>query len=95
MPHWTTNYGAASAASRKDLWLVSLAMYANCMQFVPDEGIRVHDLVRLARTKTNFPGMVRWRYISAKPDPSDERSNPPRSDWLILATDKGRQAQKV
>ncbi len=101
MPHRTTDYGAgstgASAAGglRKDVWLVSLAMYANCMQFVPEQGIRVIDLVRLARTKTKFSGMVRWGYITAAPDPSDTRPKPPRSDWLVRATDKGQQAQKV
>jgi DNA-binding MarR family transcriptional regulator len=96
MPHWITDYGAAAAGgSRKDLWLVSLAMYANCMQFVRDEGIRARDLVWLARTKTNLPGMVRWGYITAAPDASDTRPKPPRFDWLILATDKGGQAQKV
>jgi DNA-binding MarR family transcriptional regulator len=95
MPHWTPDGAAATGGSRKDLWLVSLAMYANCMQFVRDEGIRARDLVWLARTKTNFPGMVRWGYITAAPDPSDTRPKPPRFDWLILATDKGRQAQKV
>lgn len=95
MPHWTTDYGAAAAASKKGLWLVSLAMYANCMQFVPQEGICVRDLVRLARTKTNFPGMLRWGYITAAPDPSDTRPKSPRSDWIIRATDKGRKAQEV
>src|SRR3984957_1870600 len=101
MPHRTTDYGAASVAvgvsggSRKDVWLVSLAMYANCMQFIPEQGIRAIDLVRLARTKTNFSGMVRWRYITAAPDPSDARAKPARSDWLIRATDRGQQAQKV
>jgi DNA-binding MarR family transcriptional regulator len=95
MPHWTTDHGPASGASRKDLWLVSLAMNASCMQFIPEQGIRAIGLVRLARTKTNFPGMVRWGYITAAPDPSDSRAKPPRSDWLVRATDKGKQAQKV
>jgi DNA-binding MarR family transcriptional regulator len=96
MPHWTTAYGAGAAGgSRKGVWLVSLAMYANCMRFVPDAGISARDLVRLARTKTNFPGMVRWGYITAEPDASDTRPKPPRSEWLIRATDKGQQAQKV
>jgi hypothetical protein len=59
IPHKTTDRAPASGGSRQELWLVSLVMYANCMQFIPEEGIRVIDLVRLARTKTNFPDMVR------------------------------------
>lgn len=65
------------------------------MQFIPKEGIRVIDLVRLARTKTNFPGMVRWGYITAKPDPSDTRAKQPRFDWIVRATEKGQNAQKI
>ena len=95
MPHWTTDYGPAAGASRKSAWLVSLAMYANCMQFIPEEGIRVIDLVRLARTKTNFPGMLRWGYITIRRDPSDAGPKPPRSEWLVHATEKGRSAQKI
>jgi DNA-binding MarR family transcriptional regulator len=95
IPHKTTDHGPASGGSRRELWLVSLAMYANCMQFIPEQGIRVIDLVRLARTKTNFPGMVRWGYITAKPDPSDTRAKQPGSDWIVRATEKGQNAQKI
>ena len=95
IPHWTTDYSARVGSWRKGLWLVSLAMYANCMQFVPEKGIRVIDLVRLARTKTNFRGMARWGYITIKRDPSDTRPKPPRAEWIVRATDQGRNAQKI
>jgi DNA-binding MarR family transcriptional regulator len=95
MPHWTTDHGPAAGASRKCLWLVSLAMYANCMQFIPEEGIRAIDLVRRARTRTNFRGMAGWGYITVRRDPSDRRPKPPRSDWIVRATEEGRNAQKI
>jgi DNA-binding MarR family transcriptional regulator len=65
------------------------------MQFIPEQGIRVIDLVRLARTKTNFSGMARWGYITVRPDPSDTRPKPPRAEWIVRATEQGRNAQKI
>jgi hypothetical protein len=95
IPHWTTDYSARVGSWRKGLWLVSLAMYANCMQFVPEEGIRAVDLVRRARTRTNFRGMVRWGYITVKRDPTDTRPKPPRAEWIVRATEAGQNAQKI
>jgi hypothetical protein len=91
MPHRTTSHGG----SRQGPWLVSMAMWSNCMQFVGDEGVHVRELEQLARTPTNLNGMERWGYVFVAPDPSDKRPKPPRSSWLIRATQKGRQAQEV
>jgi DNA-binding MarR family transcriptional regulator len=82
MPHRTTNFG-----SRSGPWLVSLVMWSNCMRFVGDEGITVRELEDLARTKTNLTGMQRWGYITME--------GPARSDAVIRATPKGRQARGV
>ncbi|MGD0546085.1 MAG: MarR family winged helix-turn-helix transcriptional regulator [Candidatus Acidiferrales bacterium] len=95
IPHWITDHSPRVGAWRQGLWLVSLAMYANCMQFIPQEGIRVIDLVRLARTKTNFRGMVHWGYITVRRDPSDARPKPPRREWIVRATEQGQNAQKI
>ena len=54
MPHRTTNHG--SSDSRGAPWLVSLAMWENCMRFVPSEGVALGTLEDLARTPTNLPG---------------------------------------
>jgi DNA-binding MarR family transcriptional regulator len=70
-------------------------MWANCMRFVGEKGVRASELETLARTKTNLDGMRRWGYIVAAPDPADSRPKPPRTAWLIRATSKGRQAQEV
>lgn len=66
-PHWITD---SKSGSRTGAWLVSMAMWWNCMHFVDEKGITVGELEKLARTKTNLNGMERWRYIVVAPDPS-------------------------
>ena len=92
--HRTTTHGA-STGSPHGPWLVSMVMWSNCMRFVTQKGVPVRELEVLARTTTNLLGMQRWRYVVVEPDPSDHRSNPPRSSWLVRATAAGREAQRV
>jgi hypothetical protein len=90
MQHRTTNHGS-TAGSLAGPWLVSMAMWTNCMQFVEDGGVTVREIERLARTKTNWDGMQRWGYIRVEPDPNDSRPKPPRGDWVVRATPGGTQ----
>ncbi len=83
MPHRTTNHGGTPHAP----WLVSLAMWSNCMQFIGEDGVRVGDLEELARTATNLKGMERWGYIVVAPGA--------RSGRIVRATPAGRKAQEV
>lgn len=94
MPHRTTNFGS-TGGSRQGPWLVSLAMWANCMQFVSVEGITVAELLRRARTGTNLAGMQRWGYIIVEPAAIGSRAKQPRPDALVRPTLKGRLAQEV
>lgn len=94
MPHRTTNH-AATTGSLHAPWLVSLAMWENCMRFVGEKGVTVRMLEELARTPTNLNGMERWGYVDVKPDPADTRRKPPRRDWMIRATPAGRKAQEI
>jgi DNA-binding MarR family transcriptional regulator len=89
-PHRTTLRRAGSGP-----WLTSMVMWSNCMRFVRAEGITVGELEDLARTQTNWNGMERWGYIVVAPDPADRRPKPPRRDWVVRATAKGRKAQEV
>jgi hypothetical protein len=66
IPHYTTRHGATRSTLPK-AWLVSMAMYLNCMQFLDENGMSARELVRIARARTNFQGMVRWGYITVKP----------------------------
>jgi DNA-binding MarR family transcriptional regulator len=99
LQHRTTRHDVAKHASTADSphapWLVSLAMWSNCMQFVSEEGVTVRELEDRARTKTNLDGMKRWGYIVVEPNPADKRPKPPRSEWIIRATPAGRKAQEV
>jgi hypothetical protein len=75
MPHRTSSYGSTAGRGAR-LWLVSMAMWWTCMRFVGEDGITVAELTRRARTGTNLPGMLRWKYISVEPDPADPRPKP-------------------
>jgi DNA-binding MarR family transcriptional regulator len=90
MPHRTTKHRLGAGP-----WLVSMAMWFNCMRFVGDAGVTASELEALAGTKTNLNGMERWGYVVVAPDPADTRPNPPRSRWLIRATAKGLAAREV
>jgi DNA-binding MarR family transcriptional regulator len=50
----------------KGPWLTSVAMWRNCMQWVPADGITVAELFATARTPTNLHGMRRWRYVEVE-----------------------------
>jgi DNA-binding MarR family transcriptional regulator len=90
--HWTTR--GSSAGARRGVWLASQAMWANFMQFIPEEGVALGKVDGCARL-TNLAGLKRWRYVEVKPDPADERSDPPESDWLVRPTPAGLRAQEI
>ena len=77
-PHRTSRFGG----SPLDPWLVSMAMYLNCMRFVTDEGVTAREVEQLARTKTNWAGMLRWGHISVQ-------------DGLVRPTKKGRLGRDI
>ncbi|MGI8990994.1 MAG: hypothetical protein ACR2I2_15630 [Bryobacteraceae bacterium] len=93
MPHRRTH--GPTADSLHVPWLVSLAMWSNCMQFVGEEGVTVRELRRLARTAANLDGMRRWGYITVESDPADGRPKMPRSAWVIRPTPAGRTAREI
>jgi DNA-binding MarR family transcriptional regulator len=93
-PHRTTNHGSISGSVQAP-WLVSLAMWLNCMQFLDEKGMTLRELERAARTKTNLKGMERWGYVSVAPDPNARRAKAGRSTWLIRPTRAGQKAQEV
>lgn len=94
IPHRTTRHGSTTGDPRAP-WLVSVAMWSNCLQFIGEGGVRVRDLERIARTPTNLNGLERWGYVVVAPDANDRRAKPPRADWVIRATSAGRTAQDV
>lgn len=94
LPHRTTNHGATPGATYAP-WLISMAMWFNCLRFVDEQGITVRELERLARTPTNLDGMRRWGYITIGPDPADSRPKQPKSAWLVRATPAGAKTREL
>jgi DNA-binding MarR family transcriptional regulator len=92
IPHYTTRHGAAKSTKP---WLVSMVMYLNCMQFLDEDGMSVRELMRTARARTNFHGMVRWGYITVQPGLSGARAKPPKADWIVRPTEVGQTAQEI
>lgn len=76
-------------------WLTSMVMWSNCMRFVGEEPVTVGQIEDSARTITNWNGMQRWGYVVVAPDPSQSRPKPPRRDWLVRATPKGRAVRAI
>jgi methyltransferase (TIGR00027 family) len=94
LPHRTADYGISAQGSGP--WLVSLAMYENCLRFL-DQPRTVAELRRLARTGTNLDGMRRWGYatISGTPISASGRRKRPGQDALLRATPAGQLARGV
>ena len=92
-PHRTTGYGRTAGTPGGAPWLTSLVMWANCLRFVPDEGITVTGLREVARTETNLDGMRRWGYVTYQPDPG--RGTRPAASAVMRPTARGRDAREV
>lgn len=85
MPHRTTDYGPAGSGPIRP-WLVSLAMWFNCLEHLGDDGLTAKELELAARTKTNLNGMERWGYVTITREGRDQR---------VRATAAGRMAQGI
>src|SRR5689334_722840 len=96
LPHRTTSHGTSgSGDGAPKLWLVSLAMWENCMRHVTSEPITVGDLEARARTGTNLDGMRRWGYITIDGTARKVHNSRPGSRALLRATAAGPEAREV
>jgi methyltransferase (TIGR00027 family) len=93
MPNRTTDFGASGHGDGP--WLVSLAMWENCMRFVGEEPVTVGELARLARTGTNLDGMRRWGYITIDGMAKKIHKTHPGPNAVLRATGQGLQARQV
>jgi hypothetical protein len=93
LPHRTTNHGAAGQGD--GAWLVSLAMFENCLRFVTDEPITAGELETLARTGTNLDGMRRWGYITIDGTAEKIHQRRPGPDAVLRATAQGLRARET
>jgi hypothetical protein len=91
LPHRTSRHGSTAGG----VWLVSMAMWLNCMRYVGAEPITAGEVARLARADTNLDGMRRWGYVTVTADPEDRRSRPPNDDLVLQATKNGMRAAAI
>jgi DNA-binding MarR family transcriptional regulator len=89
VPHKTTMNGGPPGSP----WLVSSAMYWNCLRWLGDDGLTLEELERRARTATNVDGMRRWGYVRIEPAPGDGRKV--RRDSRLVPTAAGRTAREL
>jgi methyltransferase (TIGR00027 family) len=92
LPHRTTNHGAAGLGGT---WLVSLAMFENCLRYVTDQPITVGELETLARTRTNLDGMRRWGYITIDGTAQKIHQARPGPGAVLRATARGQRARET
>jgi DNA-binding MarR family transcriptional regulator len=99
MPHRTTRHGSTPGMARPP-FLVSMAMWVNCMRFVPDEGIPAAELARRAQvTGQSMAEVLKrmsewWGYLVIETGPAGG-TKAPRAARLVRPTAAGRRAQAV
>jgi hypothetical protein len=91
LPHRTATHGLSASAPPGAPWLISLAMWASSLRYVPDDGITVAALRAAARTGSNLAGVRRWGYVTFDPEPA--RGKQPAERSLIRLTAQGRIAR--
>jgi methyltransferase (TIGR00027 family) len=96
LPHRTTSHGTSGPGDgAPKLWLVSLAMWENCMRHVTGEPITVGDLEARARTGTNLDGMRRWGYVTIDGTARKVDNSRPGSGAVLRATAAGLRAREI
>ena len=96
LPHRTTSHGTSGRSDGAPaLWLVSLAMWENCMRYVTGEPITVGDLEARARTGTNLDGMRRWGYVTIDGTARKVHNGRPGPGAVLRATTAGLRAREI
>jgi methyltransferase (TIGR00027 family) len=95
LPHRTTSRGTSSHGDGDSTWLVSLAMWENCMRYVTGDPITVRDLEAHARTGTNLDGMRRWGYLTIDGTAKKVHARRPGPGAVLRATAAGLRAREI
>jgi hypothetical protein len=95
MPDHRSTVRKARSETLRGPYLVSVAMWANCLRYVSEDGVTVAEVARQARTTANLDGMRRWGYVTvdgAGRGGGARRSGP---DSILRLTAAGRRAHEV
>ena len=95
LPHRTTSHGSSGHGDGDPAWLVSLAMWENCMRHVTGEPVTAGDLEARARTGTNLDGMRRWGYITIDGTARKVHNGRPGPGAVLRATAAGLRAREI
>src|SRR5438309_4481711 len=97
VPHFTTTGGLAAPPGAPAVWLTSLVMWFNFMQYVSPEGTRAGELQADARITdevmhVSLAGMERWGYVDVLRASSTGGGKAPSDEWLVRPKSGGRAA---
>jgi DNA-binding MarR family transcriptional regulator len=86
----------ARRPGRKGPWLTSVAMWRNCMQWLPagESGIKVAELTVTARTPTDLHGMRRWGYVEVEGWARSASGRPPLKA-VVRPTGRGAEVATI
>lgn len=84
MPHRTA-LDRASGAPRNGPWLVSMAMWANCLSYLDEAGAPMHEVADLVQM-TNLGGLERWGYVTVDRTARSRREHVVRPTTAALRT---------
>jgi DNA-binding MarR family transcriptional regulator len=101
MPHWTTDAGRG-AGPKGAPWVVSQVMWANVLQYLGAESIRVFELHARSKTKADsLAGLERWSYVvvtegaAGVPGAAKGARGAQRDDLLVRLTSAGMEAVTI
>jgi DNA-binding MarR family transcriptional regulator len=86
----------ARRPGRKSPWLTSVAMWRNCMQWVPagGDGVTVAELFATARTPPDLHGMRRWGYVEVEGWARSASGRPPLKA-VVRPTRRGAEVETI
>ncbi len=95
MPH-RTGAGRSSGGPAGRPWLVSQVMWANVLQYVEPDGVRVDRLhERAGTTSDSLAGLRRWGYLRVDPPTEGGPGDRVSGTSVVRVTAAGRRAQAV
>ena len=92
--------GKTFSTWKREVFLVSLPMWANYLRFLADGGKSVAELGRLAHCddraiRSALNGLQRWRYVVVELPPQASNRKRPFGQWLVQPTPVGERCLAI